>query len=336
MDLVRLKDMLVPEVWARYQQQYLLEKSRIIRSGIVSSDGGISAKLAEGGLTFHVPSYQDLDPEDEENLSLDIGADSGVSGIGSSQEIQVRLSRNKSFGSADLVSALTGSDPLNAIQNLVGNYWERRLQRTALAVMGGVFANSALADDDYHKQNDLIHDISGDAFKAGETDITSSAFIDSTLKMGDEMGALTNVCMHSLVYGSLQKKNLIVTIPDARGEINIPTYLGRRVIVDDSMPNDGKGVFDTYLCGDNVIGLGLGQAKVPVAISRNELANQGGGEEILTTRVEWCLHPRGYAYKGATPVSGPANNVLLQAGSWQRAWQDRKSIRMVKLTTREY
>ncbi|WLY87201.1 hypothetical protein [Vibrio phage vB_VibM_83AMN] len=336
MDLVRLKDMLVPEVWALYQQQYLLEKSRIIKSGIVGFDSGISAKLAMGGLTFHVPSYQDLDPEDEENLSMDVGANSGVSGIGSSQEIQVRLSRNKSFGSADLVSALTGSDPLDAIQRLVGTYWERRLQRTAIAVMTGVFNNSALPDDAYHKKDDLIHDISGTAFKAGETDITSSAFIDATVKMGDEMGALTNVCMHSIVYSSLQKKNLIVTIPDARGEITIPTYLGRKVIVDDSMPNDGKGLFDTYLAGDNVVGFGSGSAKVPVAISRNELANQGGGEEILTTRVEWCLHPRGYAYKGATPASGPANNVLNQAASWERAWQDRKSIRLVKLTTREY
>jgi hypothetical protein len=35
----------------------------------------------------------------------------------------------------------------------------------------------------------------------------------------------------------MQKNNLIDFIPDAEGHINIPTFLGRRVIVDDGMPN---------------------------------------------------------------------------------------------------
>lgn len=336
MDLVRLKDMIVPDVWETYLQQKLLEKSRLVTSGIMGVDPLLSQHLAGPGLTFNIPSFLDLDPEDEENVSSDTGAKSGVSGIGSAQEIQVRLSRNKSFGSADLVPALIGPDPMGAIQNRLGDYWTRRLQRAFLAVAEGVFANSALPDDDHHRQNDLVHSIAGDAFKAGETDMTSSAFIDATTKMGDEMGSLRAIAMHSIVYAGLQKKNLIITIPDARGEITIPTYLGRQVIVDDGMPNDGKGVFGSYLMGYNCFGFGSGSAKVPVAIERDERANNGGGEEVLTSRVEWSIHPRGYAYKGAQPNGGPANSVLLAGTSWERAWQDRKAIRMVKIISREY
>ena len=83
--------------------------------------------------------------------------------------------------------------------------------------------------------------------------------------LGDAADALTALIMHSAVYTTLQKQNLIAFIPNARGEVNIPTYLGYRVIIDDGVPVSGSGderVFTTYLVGSGAIGRGEG---VPVS-----------------------------------------------------------------------
>lgn len=334
----RIADIIVPEVFAPYVQQITREKSRLIQAGVMVADAKLTELLAGGGLTFNQPSFRDLENEDE-NISSDTGPDSDVSGISAAVEIQVRLSRNKSWGSANLADALAGTDPMEAIASRVGYYWTRRLQKAFVATVQGIFANNALATDDYHVQNDMIHDISGSAFQDGVTNITASAFIDATVTIGDDMGELTVMMVHSIVYASLQKQNLIDFIPDARGEIMIPTYLGREVVVDDGMPRTG-GVFETWIFGRNVFGFGEGSPKLPVELGSNQLANNGGGEEILTNRVEWVIHPRGYAYIGIPPNGGPSNatttNNLANANAWRRAWSERKQIRMAKLVTREF
>lgn len=334
----RISDLIVPEIFTGYTQIITREKSRLVQSGVLQSDPELNALLNGGGLTFNQPSFKDLDNE-EENISSDIGPDSDVSGIGTTKEVQVRLSRNKSWGSADLAAALAGTDPMDAIANRVGYYWTRRLQAAFVATVKGLFANNALPTDAFHVQNDMIHDISGTTFVDGTTNIGGSAFIDATLTMGDDMGELTAIMMHSLVYGRLQKQNLIDFIPTATGQINIPTYLGRQVIIDDGMPHS-DGVFETWLMANNTFALGQGAPKVSTEVGRNPLANNGGGEEILTNRVEWVIHPRGYAFEGAASKGGPSNAAttgnLANANSWQRAFPERKQIPIAKLITREY
>lgn len=333
-DITRLADMIVPEVFGPYVQQLTQEKSNLIRSGAVVSSPALSNLLVGGGLTFNSPSFRDLE-NSVENISSDTGADSTPNNIRSSKEIQVRLSRNNSWGSADLVSNLIGTDPMNAIANRVADYWVRRQQVLFVATQKGVLANNALADDEFHKQNDMIHDVSAVG------GILPSHIINAAGTMGDSLGMLSMMMVHSVVYLSLQKQNLIDFIPDARGEVDIPTYMGRRVIIDDGMPNAG-GVFDTWLFGTGAYAMGVGSAKVPVEVERNPAANQGGGEEILHNRVEWILHPVGHAFSPATPppAGGPKNDAtagnLANANTWRRAFTERKQIRMAALRTKEF
>lgn len=334
----RIADIIVPEIFGPYTQVITREKSRIVQSGALVVDAGLSNLLNGGGNTFNEPFFNDLVNE-EENISSDVGPDAVPSGINASSEIQVRLSRNQNWGVADLAADLAGADPMDAIANRVGYYWTRRLQAATIATINGVFANNALPDDAYHEQNDMVHDISGTAFQDGVTNISGSAFIDTTLTMGDDMGELTTMFIHSMVYGRLQKQNLIDFIPDSRGEILIPTYLGRQVIIDDGMPHN-NGVFETWLMAAGALRLGQGSPKVPVEVGRSQLANNGGGEEILTNRVEWVIHPVGYQFIGAAVKGGPSNasttGNLANANSWRRAFAERKQIKFAKLVTREF
>lgn len=337
-DLTRIADIVVPEVFAGYVQTLTQEKSRLVQSAALVTDERLNADLSGGGLTFNEPFYHDLlstDGDHAENVSSDTGAASKPDNIQASTEIQIRMSRNKSWGSADLVAALAGNDPMNAIANRVADWRVRRLQAAWLATMKGVFStnDAAPASTSTHTQKDLTLDISGGTGDAAK--FSASAFISATGLMGDSMGQLTMVMMHSIVYQQLQRLNLIDFIPDARGEVNIAYYQGREVIVDDGMPNTG-GVFHTYLIGAGATALGQGSPKVPVETKRNPEMNNGGGEEILFNRWEWIIHPVGHAWRGtAASKGGPTNTELGAAGSFDRVYRERKMIRIARLITKE-
>ncbi|QSL98953.1 capsid protein [Enterobacter phage EC151] len=337
-DMTRIADIVVPEVFAGYVQTLTQEKSRLVQSSALVMDERLSANLVGGGLTFNEPFYHDLlstDGDHAENISTDNGPASTPDKIQAATEIQIRMSRNKSWGSADLTAALAGNDPMDAIANRVADWRVRRLQMAWLATMKGVFNtnDAAPANGSTHTQKDLTLDISslsGDAAK-----FSASAFISATGLMGDSMGQLTMVMMHSIVYQQLQRLNLIDFIPDARGEVNIPFYQGREVIVDDGMPNTG-GVFHTYLIGAGATALGTGSPKMPVEVQRNPEMNNGAGEEILYNRWEWIIHPVGHAWKGsAASKGGPSNVELATAGAFTRVFRERKQIRIARLITKE-
>lgn len=339
--VTRLADVIVPEIFSPYVQLMTEEKSRLIRSGAIVRDPVLDQNLAGAGVTFQEPSFKDLD-NDEENVSTDDPAQNSTpKKIGTTSEIQVRLSRNNSWSSMDLTSDLIAVDPMQAIANRVSDYWSRREQAAFIATMKGIYANNATATDAYHTQNDMLFDVSGAAFSAGVTNFTAEAFIDATLTMGDGLEDLTMVCVHSIVYGRMLKNNLIDFIQDSiNGQaIRIPTFLGRELIVDDGMPFNA-GVFDTWLFGRGAVRNGRGAPKVPTEMDRVASAGNGSGQDVMHNRVEWCLAPVGYAYIGTAPNGGPSNaataNNLAAAASWRRAFNERKQIKMARLVTREF
>lgn len=336
----RIADVIVPQLFTPYVQQLTEEKSRLIQSRVVARDAALDEFLAGGGLTMNAPSWKDLENDADNVSSDDPAVTSTPNKIGTNQEIVVRLSRNNSWKTADLTAALAGDDPADAIASRVADYWVRRAQAAFVATITGVFADNAAAPTGTeHVQNDMTVDISGASFVDGVTNFSAEAFVDACLTMGDSMNSLGIVFMHSIVYGRCQKNNMIDFVPDATQTINIPTFLGREVIVDDGMPN-AAGVFQTWLFGQGAVRLGMGSPKVPTEVDRLPAEGNGAGTEVLYNRTEWCIHPVGHKYAGTAASGGPSNasttNNLANAGSWQRAWTERKQVKIARLITREF
>lgn len=361
-----VSDVIVPAVFTPYVQQLTEQKSRLIQSGALARNGLMDQMLAGGGLTFNVPSWRDLD-NDTENVATDATADtfghvlsgaainlSGALSVlsdsrpkatDSDVEVAVRLNRNQSWAGADLAADLAGEDPMNSVASRVATYWARRLQAVFIATVNGVSKDNGVND-----AGDYAHSIVGASFVDGVTNFSAEAALDATLTMGDSMDALQMLMVHSVVYNRMQKNNLIDFIPDAEGRVNIPTFLGRLVIVDDGMPTgtavvqaDGTagvaGMYESWLFGAGAVQMGVGTPKVPTAVVREEKAGNGGGQEILYSRVVWSLHPVGHAYVGTSPNGGPSNaastNNLNIATSWDRRYPERKQIKFARLITRE-
>lgn len=339
--VTRISDIIVPSRFAAYVQQMTQEKSRLVQSGAMVANPEFANLLAGGGSTFNSPSWRDLDNDDPNSSTDNPASESSPNKIGTSQEIQVRLSKNNSWSSADMTAVLAGADPMDAIAARVSNYWTRSLQRHFIATIKGVFADNAAAPDgSEHVQNDMTFDVSGASFQEGVTTFSAEAFIDAAGTMGDSSDDLALVFMHSVVYNRALKNNLIVMVPDSANPAaaQIPTFLGRQVIVDDAMPATG-GVYDTWMFGSGAVQAGFGEPPNAAETDRKPAAGDGGGQDILYSRVEWIIHPVGHKYAGTYSAGGPTTaattNNLANAGSWQRVFPERKQIRIARLITRE-
>lgn len=339
-----ISDIIVPELFTSYALKETEEKSRLIRSGAVVSDGDMAAKLNGGGLTFNMPTYDDLD-NDEERVSDESQRNTFAGGvvdpepnkIATFNEVAVRLERNNSWTATQLSKLLSGDDPAAAIQSRVANYWVRRQQACFVNVVNGVFADNAAAPaGTEHVQNDMTNDISGGAYAAGVTDFSAEAFIDTTLTMGDSMEDLSMIMVHSVVYARMLKNNLIDFVSDSINNlaITVPTFLGREVIIDDGLPA-AAGVYESWVFGAGAIIFAQGSPDKPTAIDDQPGAGNGAGQEILYNRVRWGFHPKGHAYAGATPAGGPSNAVLSGAASWARVFPERKQVKIARLISRE-
>lgn len=356
-----IADVIVPAIFTPYTQQLTMEKTAIIQSGIAARDDFLDNLLAGGGLTFTVPSWQDIGDPAENVSSDDANTDSTPNTTQTSGEVAVRLSRNSSWSTMRLATALAGADPMQSIASRVSDYWVRRLQRAFVAVANGVFTTNELTDPTlgragktglsaaYGNQADLTNSIAASAYSAGVTDFQAESFVDTATLLGDASEDVTAVFMHSIVYAKAQKNNLIDFIPDAEGHINIPVYLGRRVIVDDGMPNPagdtannantgaGSGLYHTWLVGPASFRLGVGTPVVPTEVFRYPSRGNGAGSDVLFNRVEWTIHPVGHAWVGSSPVyeGGPTNGQLSASGSFVRVFPERKQIKLARLITRE-
>ncbi|EQK46902.1 putative coat protein [[Clostridium] bifermentans ATCC 19299] len=307
----KIADVIVPEVFNPYVIERTAELSALVKCGIIVKDKELDSLALAGGRLINMPYWKDLNGDDEvldDNGALTPGK------ITAGQDVAALLMRGKAWSVNDLATALSGDDPMKAIGDLVAEYWARQRQKTLLAVLKGVFASSTMSGN--------VHDISsleGDLAK-----INGTSFIDAKTKLGDASDKLTAVAMHSTVFAELEKQNLIQYIPNSQGVVDFPSYLGRKVIVDDGCPKDGD-VYTTYLFGQGAIGEGNGAAPVPTETDRDSLA----GEDILINRQHFLLHPRGVKFTDSSVAKkSPSNAELANQANWNRVYEN-KNIRIV-------
>lgn len=337
MPTVRLSDAFIPEVFASYQVEDTPELQAFSQSGVIASDTLLSAAAASGGHDITVPFWKDLDANTEPNLSNDDPADEGdTMKLGSGTQTARNAYLNQGFSAMDLVSELAGSDPMRRIRSRVDTYWGRQLQRRVISTVVGVYlANVA------QNAGDMVEDISSQTpgTVTGANLFSRAAFVEACFTLGDAQAAVLVVAVHSVVYKRMIDNDDIEFVADSQGRMSIPMYLGKRVIVDDSMPTFGTGIdrkYLTVLFGSAAIGYGTGNPLVSEEVDRKPGAGNGAGQEVLWTRRTWLLHPFGYQFiaaGGSALAALTATNTELRvAAKWSRQLQ-RKNVPLAFLLT---
>ncbi len=329
----RLSDVpIVPEIATAAIILRSLNSNAFVNSGVMIRDPEADAFLTNnlGGKTF-APRYLGPLADDEPNISSDDPAEKSTpKKITGGKNKAVRQSLNQSWSSMDLTNTYLGLDITTAITNQIGDYWNTQENKRLLASLKGIIA-ADLASGSPVMTVDVTGKTGADAL------FNAEAFIDAQTTMGDMASSLTAVAVHSTVYATMKKLNLIDFIPASEGRVEIPTYQGLTVIQDDAMtyvpavtgdsPSPAK--YYTYLFGRGAVALGVGTPKTPFAIHRDEAAGNGGGEEIVHSRLEWIIHPQGFSF-GLEET--PTLAQLETASNWTRQYE-RKRIALAALIT---
>ena len=329
----RLSDVpIVPEIATAAIILRSLNSNAFVNSGVMIRDPEADTFLTNnlGGKTF-APRYLGPLADDEPNISSDDPSEKSTpKKITGGKNKAVRQSLNQSWSSMDLTNTYLGLDITTAITNQIGDYWNTQENKRLLASLKGIIA-ADLATGSPVMTVDVTGKTGADAL------FNAEAFIDAQTTMGDMASSLTAVAVHSTVYATMKKLNLIDFIPASEGRVEIPTYQGLTVIQDDAMtyvpavtgdsPSPAK--YYTYLFGRGAVALGVGTPKTPFAIHRDEAAGNGGGEEIVHSRLEWIIHPQGFSF-GLEET--PTLAQLETASNWTRQYE-RKRIALAALIT---
>lgn len=319
MAVTKLSDVIVPEIFNQYVIDRTTENVDIVTGGAVVNNPELDALVSGGGATITMRSWQDLTGDSEvvsESTPLTPG------NITSKSEVAAVLIRGRAWGAHELAGALAGDDPMRAIGNLVSDWWMRDEKKIILAILKGVFESTDMSEHTL--------DISGGTGEAAK--ISGGAVLDAKQLLGDNSDLLTMLYMHSAVFTELQKQNMIQFIPAAESKISIPTYLGYKVLVDDSAPVDTSSPkkFTTYLLARGAFSRGSG---VPSALTSTETDRDSlGSIDYLINRRAFVLHPNGMSWKGAGNITKetPENSDLETGTNWSSA-REIKKIGLVRL-----
>ncbi len=326
-------DIIIPTEFEKYAIERTAELAQFGQCGIIESAPEFDMIAAEGGREVKMPFWKDLTATRQ---LLSDSASLTVNKITSDQDI-ARIHNDAQVWSVNhLAKVISGDDPMQAIVDLVGQYWARTDEGLIVSCLKGVFAAGSMSGNLLAIQSESI------AGQTSATRLNGATFVDACAKLGDRADRLTAVAMHSATEAALRKLDLIDFIPDSEGKAMLRSFQGRRVVVDDNLPTragttDGT-VYTTYLFGQGAFAKGVapldgtplqgGFGTEGVEMARVPLDS----DTVLINRRRYVLHPRGVKFTSAS-VAGdtPTNTELETASNWTRVWEN-KNVRIVAVS----
>lgn len=330
---VLISDIYEPLTFATLIDEKSIELNAFYSSGVVVEDPSLSAQAAAGGRIGEMTNFGPLANTDPNISSDDPASFSTPEGISKLKQNWRLAALNQSWSTMDLARELALKDPAMAITDKIGQYWATAQERRVIQSCMGILADNVANDDE-----DMVINLATDDVGAITADelVSPAAVIACQQTAGDHQFVFTVIAMHSVVYSNLKAQNVIDFIPAARSEVMIPTYLGLRVVIDDSLPagaGTNRITYTTMLYGTGVISHGAGQVVNPSELERIPSAGDGGGQEILYSRTSDIYHPLGMSFTSASVADESATLAeLATAGNWDRVY-DRKNVALAFLQT---
>lgn len=342
MATTRLSDVIDTQVYQDIPQEVSPEKTAFFESGIAVRTPQLDEYVNAPGELVTLPYWKGLDNNaDPSNASDDPAIKASTLKIEQGSQVARKFMISQGWSSADLASQIAmGDHAMTAIKRMTGTYWTHQWQQYILSAAKGILAANVASNG-----GDMVIDIAG----ATNADVSSTSvfrrenFVSSVFTLGDSFDDISTIAVHNIIYQRMVNNDDIQFIEDSKGKLSIPTYLGRRVVIDDSMPytpGAGTGAADaapkyvSVLFGNGMFGYGEGDPDIPVAVTRDEEAANGAGIEILRERKNWIIHPKGHSIKG-TPADGHffTKSELEVAARWERTAANRKSVPISFLIT---
>lgn len=331
MATTRLTDVIYGPLFLPTTINRIVQLSTIRSSGIASSDAQLQQFANAPGNAVEMPFWNDI--TGNSNVSSDDPAQNATPNkITQGQDSATKIRRNNGWQSANLVAAVLTEDPLDAVAQLIAEYWVREEQRVLGLLLNGVFASAGM---------------SGNVLNLASEDATvSGVYMDAEVSanahalLGDHGLFLVAAMVHSRVYWNLHAARALDYGKDPVTGLDFVTWDGKRIIVNDALPRVAGTTsgfkYTSYFFANGAIGYaeatGAGGPKKPVEMDTKPDAGNGEGVDTIWYRRHWIMHPRGVRWIG-TPAGGGATDAELGTGTnWNRVY-DPKNVRIVAVTT---
>lgn len=332
---VTLSDVIIPDVFASYITVDSPEKTAFAQSGVLSAGGAWDAYAATPGYTTTLPFWNDLDASVEPNYGNDVYTDiAEPQDISAGEQVARIALLNEGWAAMRFVKELLKQDPMQRIAARINAFWDKQLQRRAIAVSLGVY-NDNVASGGSDMVIDISSQVPGTVTDANRFDV--NAFVDTAFTLGDNYENLKAIAVHSIVAKTMVTNDELEEVRDSDGNLLMNSYKGKTVIIDDGMPTMGSGVDRKYisiLWGEGAIA--FGQDSVAFAdgeVERQPSRGNGQGVDTLWSRRKWLIHPFGYKFLSNT-ITGPGLSPtwadLALAANWERVLS-RKQVPMAFL-----
>ena len=333
MALTTLAQIIEPTVFQDLPAVNSPEKTAFFESGVIVRSPLLDEFARNIGRTAELPFWNDLDATSETNYSDGTENSATPVAIAQGEQIARKAFVNKAWKQSDLSTELAmGGTALEQVKNRVDTYFMRQWSRRVIASAKGIMADNIANDS-----GDMVNSIASETIigQSASTKWSRTAFTTATFTMGDAQDAIKAIGVHSKIYKDMVDANDIDFVKDSEGG-EVPTYLNRRVIVDDTLPviagtTDGLK-YVSVLFGEGAFGYGEGLSAVPVEVAREALQGNGGGTEALVVRKTWLLHPFGFQATGTPAGESFTLAELALATSFDRVIP-RKNVPLAFLVT---
>ena len=201
-------DIIIPTEFEKYAIERTAELATFGQCGIIESAPEFDAIAAEGGREVKMPFWKDLTATRQ---LLSDSASLTVNKITSDQDI-ARIHNDAQVWSVNhLAKVISGDDPMQAIVDLVGEYWARTDEGLVVSSLKGMFAAGSMSG------NLLAIHAESIAAQTSATRLNGATFVDACAKLGDRADRLTAV---SLSRGTRAISTPSVPKPPCNGSLS--------------------------------------------------------------------------------------------------------------------
>ena len=328
-------DIIIPEIFTPYLIEETTKRDAFLASGVVQPMAELNA-TEDGGDYINVPFYAANLASTFEVLTDSSSLTPGK--ITADKQRAAVVHRGNAFESRDLAAMAAGSDPMAAIGQKLASYIANERQKDLLSCCAGVFG--------------AVGDTSGAAFAglavdggSGDTptELGPRQIVKAKSLLGDQGEKLSTIVLHPNVYYSLMERRAIDFIYDdngvadtaasqgstanAFGQVQVPTFMGLRVIVSSDVQSAGSGSsteYASYLFLPGDFGSGE-QMALRTERDRDILAKS----DALSFDLHYVYHPMGTRF---AEVPNPTPAQLPTVGNWTKVYET-NNIGIARITS---
>ncbi len=264
----------------------------ILASGVATGGPEVDLLMTGGSYVQGLSFINKVDTSTF-NYSSDDYDEKGATGkITAANYMALRHDLNWGWAYTDLVRLVTKYDVRGGLTAAIPLYWSEVCENIAVASMKGALAKTA-------------------ALTSGNitTDFGVDALIDAAATLDDPRAKKTTF-MSRKTLAKAQKLNKSVYVPAAETDLGFASFAGYALNITEEFGDD-----TIIVAQDGAIAFGAGviPGQVGMEIGRDVNAGNGGGGEILRTRLSMVVAPQGFSYVGGAK---PGLAGLATAANW--------------------